>query len=101
MVLDTVLDPIRARTRDCVNRLAPVQLSRAGPQVANQMAAPAEPRTPKQHRAKRIAPRECVWKHGDRGRQNTSSMKNDHRLDSDRHGRRFHQRQLSIRPRRF
>ena len=36
-------------------------------QVANQMAAPAEPRTPNVHRAKPIAPRECGWKHGDSG----------------------------------
>jgi hypothetical protein len=31
------------------------------------MAAPAELRTPNMHRAKRIAPRECAWKHGDSG----------------------------------
>jgi hypothetical protein len=36
-------------------------------QVANQMAAPAELRMPNMHRAKRIAPRECGWKHGDSG----------------------------------
>jgi hypothetical protein len=36
-------------------------------QVANQMAAPAELRTPNMHRAKRFAPRECEWKHGDSG----------------------------------
>jgi len=36
-------------------------------QGANQMAAPAETRTPNMHRAKRIAPRECGWKHGDSG----------------------------------
>jgi len=29
------------------------------------MAAPAETRTPNVHRAKRFAPRECGWKHGD------------------------------------
>jgi hypothetical protein len=52
---------------DCVNRLAQVPLSRAEPQGAKQMAAPAEPRTPNMHRAKRIAPRECGWKHGDSG----------------------------------
>src|SRR5271169_1911933 len=40
---------------------------RAEPQGAKQMAAPAEPRTPNMHRAKRIAPRECGWKHGDNG----------------------------------
>jgi hypothetical protein len=40
---------------------------RAEPQGAKQMAAPAEPRTPNMHRAKRIAPRECGWKHGDSG----------------------------------
>ena len=39
---------------------------RAEPQGDNQMAAPAEPRTPNLHRAK-IAPRECEWKHGDSG----------------------------------
>jgi hypothetical protein len=31
------------------------------------MAAPAELRTPNMHRAKRFAPRECGWKHGDSG----------------------------------
>src|SRR6201998_2252711 len=31
------------------------------------MAAPAELRTPTLHRAKRFAPRECGWKHGDSG----------------------------------
>jgi len=36
-------------------------------EVANQVAAPAETRTPNVHRAKRIAPRECGWKHGDSG----------------------------------
>jgi hypothetical protein len=41
--------------------------SRAEPQGAKQMAAPAETRTPNMHRAKRIAPRECGWKHGDSG----------------------------------
>src|SRR5207344_1067828 len=40
---------------------------RAEPQGANQIAAPAETRTPNMHRAKRIAPRECGWKHGDSG----------------------------------
>ena len=35
---------------------------RAEPQGDNQMAAPAETRTPNMHRAKRIAPRECGWK---------------------------------------
>lgn len=39
----------------------------AEPKGAKQMAAPAEPRTPNVHRAKRIAPRECGWKHGDSG----------------------------------
>jgi len=37
------------------------------PEVANQVAAPAVLRTPNMHRAKRIAPRECGWKHGDSG----------------------------------
>ena len=41
--------------------------ARAEPQGAKQMAAPAETRTPNMHRAKRIAPRECGWKHGDSG----------------------------------
>src|SRR6202008_440530 len=41
--------------------------ARVEPQGAKQMAAPAEPRTPNMHRAKRIAPRECGWKHGDGG----------------------------------
>ena len=36
-------------------------------EVANQVAAPAEARTPNMHRAKRFAPRECGWKHGDSG----------------------------------
>src|ERR1700739_2331014 len=36
-------------------------------QGAKQIAAPAEPRTPNMHRANRIAPRECGWKHGDSG----------------------------------
>ena len=40
---------------------------RAEPKGANQMAASAETRTPNMHRAKRIAPRECGWKHGDSG----------------------------------
>jgi hypothetical protein len=40
---------------------------RAESQGAKQMAAPAETRTPNMHRAKRIAPRECEWKHGDSG----------------------------------
>jgi hypothetical protein len=41
--------------------------ARAEPQGAKQIAAPAETRTPNVHRAKRIAPRECEWKHGDSG----------------------------------
>src|SRR5580765_8824094 len=45
--------------------------SRAEPQGAKQMAAPAELRTPNMHRAKRIAPRECGWKHGDSGERAT------------------------------
>ena len=40
---------------------------RAEPQGANQIAAPAEPRTPNLHRSEPIAPRECEWKHGDSG----------------------------------
>jgi hypothetical protein len=49
------------------------------------------------HRAKRFAPRECGWKHGDSGHsageKNLCSTKpNKNRLDSDRpsHGRPFH-----------
>ena len=67
---------------------------RAEPQGAKQIAAPAEPRTPNLHRAKRIAPRECGWKHGDSGeraREKTTCLtkKLKNRLDSDRpsHGR--------------
>src|SRR5579859_6854789 len=41
--------------------------ARAEPQGANQIAAPAETRTPHMHRANRFAPRECGWKHGDSG----------------------------------
>ena len=48
---------------DCVYGLGRVLMSER--QVANQMAAPAELRTPNMHRAKRFAPRECGWKHGD------------------------------------
>jgi hypothetical protein len=40
---------------------------KSGTKGAKQMAAPAETRTPNMHRAKRIAPRECGWKHGDSG----------------------------------
>ncbi len=60
------------------------------------MAAPAEPRTPNLHRAKRIAPRECGWKHGDSGssarEKRCSTKQKQNRLDSDRpsHGRRLH-----------
>ena len=70
---------------------------RAEPQGAKQMAAPAETRTPNMHRAKRIAPRECGWKHGDSGHSAgeenlVQSKPNKNRLDSDRpsHGRRLH-----------
>ncbi len=35
-------------------------------EVDNQVAAPAETRTPNLHRAKQIAHRECGWKGGDR-----------------------------------
>jgi hypothetical protein len=71
--------------------------ARAEPQGAKQIAAPAETRTPNVHRAKRIAPRECEWKHGDSGNSAgrekpcpTKRQKNP--LDSDRpsHGRRLH-----------
>ena len=41
--------------------------ARAEPQGAKQIAAPPETRTPNVHRANRIAPRECEWKHGDSG----------------------------------
>src|SRR5438105_1460773 len=77
------------------------------------MAAAAELRTPNMHRAKRIAPRECGWKHGDSGERArtkktclTKKLKN--RLDSDRpsHGRRLRSfeccgefRQLGSQPR--
>src|SRR5579864_1335775 len=60
------------------------------------MAAPAEPRTPNLHRANRIAPRECEWKHGDSGHsageKSCLTKKQKNRLDSDRpsHGRRLH-----------
>src|SRR5262249_8207716 len=37
---------------DCVNRLAQVRRQTAEPQGANQIAAPAETRTPNMHRAK-------------------------------------------------
>jgi hypothetical protein len=36
-------------------------------QVANQVAAPAETRTPNLHRANKIAHEECGWKGGDSG----------------------------------
>ena len=36
-------------------------------EVDNQVAAPAETRTPNLHRAKQIAHRECGWKDGDSG----------------------------------
>ena len=74
-------------------------------QVAKQMAAPAETRTPNLHRAKRFAPRECEWKHGDSGysaeekplclRKTTKNA-----LDSDRpsHGRRLHKLAPYVRP---
>src|SRR5262249_16220236 len=61
------------------------------------MAAPAETRTPNLHRAKRFAPRECEWKHGDSGysarRKPCRTKTQTNSLDSDRpsHGRRLHQ----------
>lgn len=49
--------------------LSQVRLSgRAEPQGANQIAAPAETRTPNMHRSERIAPRECERKLGDSGK---------------------------------
>ena len=36
-----------------------------GGEVENQVAAPAEPRTPNWHRANKIAHEECGWKGGD------------------------------------
>jgi hypothetical protein len=36
-------------------------------EVDNQVAAPAETRTPNLHRAKQIAHEECGWKGGDSG----------------------------------
>jgi len=70
---------------------------RAERQGAKQMAAPAELRTPNMHRAKRIAPRECGWKHGDSGRlggekKACPKKKEKNLLDSDRpsHGRPLH-----------
>ena len=70
---------------------------RAEPQGAKQIAAPAETRTPNMHRAKRIAPRECGWKHGDSGplggkKQTLFNEKRNNPLDSDRpsHGRPLH-----------
>src|SRR5271169_5501912 len=77
---------------------------RAEPQGAKQMAAPAEPRTPNMHRAKRIAPRECGWKHGDSGHsagreKPCPTKKRKNRLDSDRpsHGRPYRKRALFLR----
>src|SRR5262249_49757197 len=70
-------------------------------QVANQMAAPAETRTPNLHRAKRFAPRECEWKHGDSGysarRKPCRTKTQTNSLDSDRssHGRRLHSERRS------
>src|SRR5215813_83705 len=59
------------------------------------MAAPAETRTPNLRRAKRFAPRECEWKHGDSGysarRKPCRTKTQTNSLDSDRpsHGRRI------------
>src|SRR5450432_2237883 len=55
---------------------------RAEPQGDNQMAAPADTRTPNMHRAKRIAPRECGWKHGDSG--HSAGEKNDVQRKNER-----------------
>src|SRR5436305_7429073 len=66
---------------DCVNRLAHFHL-RDGGEVANQVAAPAETRTPNLHRAK-IAHRECGWKGGDSGnsaREKTLSKRKPKRI---------------------
>ena len=43
-------------------------------QVNNQVAAPAETRTPNLHRANEIAHEECGWKDGDSG--NSATRKN-------------------------
>jgi hypothetical protein len=54
------------RSGDC-NSLARVSLAKTEPQGVKQMATPAELRTPNMHRAKRFAPQELEWKHGDSG----------------------------------
>jgi hypothetical protein len=64
-------------------------------EVDNQVAAPAETRTPNLHRANKIAHQECGWKGGDSrrlGREETlANEKQKNPLDSDRpsHGRRL------------
>jgi len=66
------------------------------PEADNQVAAPAETRTPNLHRAK-IAHQECGWKGGDSGDSAVKNLvqwkKRQTPLDSDRpsHGRRLHQ----------
>src|SRR5579864_9189647 len=52
---------------DCVNRLAQLLFFDEKRRVDNQVAAPAETRTPNLHRAKQIAHEECGWKNGDSG----------------------------------
>src|SRR5258705_13993622 len=64
-------------------------------EVDNQVAAPAETRTPNLHRANNRSLEECGWKGGDSGdsAERKSCLTNtNHRLDSDRpsHGRRLH-----------
>ena len=44
----------------------PTPTEKLGREVANQVAAPTEARTPTKHRAN-IAHKECGWKDGDRG----------------------------------
>ena len=56
---------LKPSSGDCVNRLAPFP-SEMETEVDNQVAAPAETRTPNLHRA-RIAHQECGWKGGDSG----------------------------------
>jgi len=45
-------------------------------EVDNQVAAPAETRTPNLHRAK-IAHQECVWKGGDSGDSAVKTLSNE------------------------
>jgi len=65
-------------------------------EVDNQVAAPAETRTPNWHRAKRSLNEECGWKGGDSGgglagEKPCPTKKQKNPLDFDRpsHGRRY------------